>query len=124
VKVDAKGCAIEQTVVLQNVNFELNSAVLTGQATHVLDGVAGSLKGQPNMDVEIDGHTDSTGTTSYNQILSQQRAESVRQYLIGAGIDGGRMTTQGFGETQPVASNKTDAGRAQNRRVEFKIKLK
>lgn len=123
VKVDAKGCAIEQTVVLQNVNFETNSAVLTGQATHVLDGVAGTLKGQANINVEIDGYTDSSGSPNYNQVLSQQRAESVRQYLIGKGVDGSRMTTQGFGETHPVASNKTAEGKAQNRRVEFKIKL-
>jgi len=123
VKVDAKGCPIEQTVVFQNVNFETNSAVLTGQATHVLDSVVGALKDQPNMRVEIGGHTDSTGTPTYNLVLSQQRAESVRQYLIGKGIDGGRMTTQGYGETKPVASNKTEEGKAQNRRVEFKIIL-
>jgi len=123
VKVDAKGCAIEQTVVLQNVNFETNSAVLTGQATRVLDGIAEALKGQTNIRVEIGGHTDSTGTPTYNLVLSQQRAESVRQYLIGKGIDAGRMTTQGYGETKPVASNKTEAGKAQNRRVEFKIIL-
>jgi OmpA-OmpF porin, OOP family len=123
VQVDAKGCAIEQTIVLQNVNFETGSAVLTGQATKVLDSIASALKGQPNIHVEISGHTDSTGTPAFNLTLSQQRAESVRQYLIGKGVDAGRMATQGFGETKPLVSNNTEAGRAQNRRVEFKILL-
>ncbi len=123
VKVDAKGCAVEQTIVLQNVNFETGSAVLTGQATKVLDGIAAALKGQPNIRVEIGGHTDSTGSPAFNLTLSQQRAESVRQYLIGKGIDAGRMTTQGYGETKPLVSNSSEAGRAQNRRVEFKILL-
>jgi outer membrane protein OmpA-like peptidoglycan-associated protein len=123
VKVDAKGCAIEQTVVLQDVNFETASAVLTGQATKVLDGIAAALRGQPNIRVEIGGHTDDTGQPTYNLVLSQQRAESVRQYLIGKGIDAARMSTQGYGELKPIASNKTEEGRAQNRRVEFKIIL-
>ena len=123
VQVDAKGCAVEQTVVMQDVNFESNSAVLTGQAAKVLDGVVAALRGQPNIRIEIGGHTDSTGAAVFNLILSQQRAESVRQYLISHGIDGGRLTTQGYGDTKPVASNKTEAGKAQNRRVEFKIIL-
>jgi outer membrane protein OmpA-like peptidoglycan-associated protein len=124
VKVDAKGCAIEQVLVIEGVRFETNSAVLTGQATTVLDHVAASLNGQKNIKVEIDGHTDNVGSPAYNLLLSQQRAESVRQYLIGKGVDASRMTTQGFGETRPVASNKTAEGRDANRRVEFKIILK
>ena len=122
-KVDAQGCALEQTLVHQDVNFESGSAVLTGQATHVLDRVASALRGQKNMNVEIDGYTDSTASAKFNLVLSQQRAESVKQYLIGQGIDGSRMSTQGFGDTRPLASNGTEAGRAQNRRVEFKIIL-
>jgi OOP family OmpA-OmpF porin len=123
VKVDAKGCAIEQTVILQDVNFETNSAVLTGQAAKVLDGIGAALQGQTNIRVEIGGHTDDTGQPTYNLVLSQQRAESVRQYLIGKGVDATRMSTQGYGELKPIASNKTEEGRAQNRRVEFKIIL-
>jgi len=122
-KVDEKGCPVEKTIVLQNVNFETGSAVLTGQATHVLDEIASALKGQPNIHVEIAGHTDSTGAPAFNMTLSQQRAESVRQYLIGKGIDTARMSTKGFGDTQPLVSNDSEAGRAQNRRVEFKIQL-
>lgn len=123
VKVDAKGCAIEQTFVTEGIKFETNSAVLTGQATTILDRVAASLNGQKNIKVEIGGHTDNVGSPSYNLLLSQQRAESVRQYLIGKGVEAGRLTTQGYGEYHPVASNKTAAGRESNRRVEFKIIL-
>lgn len=123
IKVDAKGCAIEQIVVVEGVRFETNSAVLTSQATTVLDRVGASLNGQKNIKVEIGGHTDNVGAPAYNLLLSQQRAESVRQYLIGKGVDAARMTTQGYGEYRPVASNKTAAGRDANRRVEFKIIL-
>ncbi|MDB5986561.1 MAG: hypothetical protein JWR16_1614 [Nevskia sp.] len=123
VKVDAKGCAVAQTVVLDDVNFELNSAILTGQATHVLDGVAQALNAQQNIKVEIAGHTDNSGSPKYNLVLSQQRAESVRQYLVGRSVDMARMTPKGFGETQPLVSNDTENGRAANRRVEFKIVL-
>ncbi len=123
VKVDAKGCAVEQTVILDDVNFEVASAVLTGQATHVLDSVAAALNAQANIKIEIDGHTDNSGSPKFNMLLSQQRAESVRQYLVGKGVDGGRMTTRGFGETAPLVSNDSENGRAANRRVEFKIVL-
>jgi outer membrane protein OmpA-like peptidoglycan-associated protein len=123
VKVDAKGCAIEQTLVLQSVNFETASAVLTLYSTKVLDGVADALKGQANIRVEIAGHTDSKGGAKYNLTLSQLRADAVKQFLLTKGIDAGRMTTKGFGDTQPLVSNSTEAGRAQNRRVEFKIQL-
>ncbi len=119
--VDAKGCAIEQTLVLQSVNFESASAVLTGQATLVLDNIAQSLNGQKNVRVQIGGHTDNSAGAAYNLLLSQQRAESVRQYLIGKGVDAERMNTLGYGETMPLVSNRTPAGREQNRRVEFQI---
>jgi outer membrane protein OmpA-like peptidoglycan-associated protein len=123
VKVDAKGCAIEQVLIVEGIEFETNSAMLKGQAASKLDRVAASLNSQTNIKVEIDGYTDNVGSKSYNLLLSQQRAEAVRQYLIGKAVDASRMTTQGFGETRPVASNKTAAGREANRRVEFKIML-
>jgi OmpA-OmpF porin, OOP family len=122
-KVDAQGCALEQTLVHQDVNFESGSAVLTGQATHVLDRIAAAMRGQKNIHLEIDGYTDNTSTAKFNMVLSQQRAESVKQYLIGQGIDATRMSTQGFGDTHPMVSNNDEAGRAVNRRVEFKISL-
>jgi outer membrane protein OmpA-like peptidoglycan-associated protein len=122
-QVDAKGCPVEQTFVLKGVNFETNSAVLTADSRGVLDSVARSLNAQRDIKVEIGGHTDNVGSASYNQTLSQQRAESVRQYLIGRGVDPERLAAHGYGATQPVAANQTEEGRAANRRVEFKILL-
>jgi len=121
--VDAKGCAIEQTLSVQAVTFESDSAVLTGAATGVLDGIAASLNGQANVSLEIGGHTDDTASESYNLVLSKQRAEAVRQYLIARGIDGARLSTQGYGEVQPLVANDSDANRAINRRVDFKLAL-
>lgn len=123
IAVDARGCAVEQTVSLQSVTFETASAVLTGQATMVLDGFARALSGQGGIKAEIAGHTDNVGNADFNLALSKQRAEAVRQYLIGRGVDGATLTTTGYGQEQPVASNDDEAGRAMNRRVDFRIVL-
>jgi OmpA-OmpF porin, OOP family len=78
------------------------------------------LKTQPDLKLVIEGHTDSVGKAAYNLDLSKKRAESVKTYLVQkGGIDGARLTTQGFGDTKPIAKNDTDVGRAQNRRVEL-----
>jgi OOP family OmpA-OmpF porin len=122
--VDGSGCvaaASAQKVVLKGVNFVPNSAELTPDAKTVLDEAYDALAGQTNLNVEISGHTDSQGEEKYNEALSQRRAESVRKYLSGKGIDAGRLTARGYGEGQPIADNKTKAGRQQNRRVELKI---
>jgi outer membrane protein OmpA-like peptidoglycan-associated protein len=74
--------------------------------------------------VVVQGHTDSTGSEQHNQSLSERRAQAVKNYLIGRGIDDGRMTAVGYGETLPVASNDTDWGRQQNRRVDVLLKAK
>lgn len=121
VQVDYNGCEIKDVMNLEGVNFRLNSAELLPTALSILDQAATVLSNYPAMTVEVAGHTDSTGEASYNKDLSQRRAASVRQYLIGRGIDGSRMTPRGYGETQPVASNSTRAGRVQNRRTEFRI---
>jgi outer membrane protein OmpA-like peptidoglycan-associated protein len=120
-KVDANGCIIKQTVVLQAVNFKTNSDQLTDTAQQKLDEVAAGLVGQPTLKVEIDGHTDSTGSKAYNMKLSERRAASVRKYLVSKGVDPSNLTSRGFGPTKPVASNATAEGRAQNRRVEFVV---
>lgn len=120
-QVDAVGCVIAQTMVLRGVHFENDSAVLTDESRDILDGVADSLKSQSNVYVEIGGHTDSIGNDSYNNTLSQERAESVRQYLIARGVAASRMVAMGYGEFKPIASNESAEGRAQNRRVEFKL---
>ena len=121
--VDGAGCLVEQTVTLRGVQFETGSARLTSDARLALDEVARTLKNQRNLQIEITGHTDDQGNDAFNQLLSQQRAESVRQHLIGRGVDADRMTAVGLGETLPVAANDTEEGRDRNRRVEFKVKV-
>ena len=71
--------------------------------------------------VNLSGHTDSIGTEKYNQALSERRVNSVRDYIVAKGVDAGRVSGQGFGETKPIADNKTKEGRAKNRRVEIKV---
>lgn len=121
-KVDERGCAIKEAkIVLRDINFEFNSANLTAESKASLDKVVAGLSGQPTMNLLIEGHTDSVGTDAYNLTLSKQRAASARAYLIEKGIEGKRIESTGFGESKPVASNKTAEGRAENRRVEFKV---
>lgn len=120
-KVDVVGCMVEQTVALQNVNFEFGSDQLTAGAMTILDGIAGSLLAQTTVKVLVTGHTDALGPQSYNLSLSQRRAKSVMLYLAGKGVEPTRLAAEGEGEFSPVASNDTEEGRAQNRRVEFKI---
>lgn len=118
--VNADGCEITK-VVLEGVNFELNSAELTNASYARLDKAAATLKKYSDIRVEVQAYTDSMGETAYNQYLSEKRAESVRGYLIKQGIDGGRLEAKGYGESSPVADNGTREGRASNRRVELKI---
>ena len=87
----------------------------------VLDSVAIVLNKYPRTLLDIDGHTDNTGSPKYNQALSERRAVSVGQYLNSRGVDARRLLVVGYGEARPIASNDTEAGRAQNRRVEIRI---
>jgi outer membrane protein OmpA-like peptidoglycan-associated protein len=105
----------------QTVFFDTNKATIKKVSFPLLDEVAQALKDNPTIKVRIEGHTDSQGNDNFNMKLSQRRAESVRTYLIGKGIEADRMVPQGYGETVPIADNRTSAGRAQNRRVEFVI---
>jgi outer membrane protein OmpA-like peptidoglycan-associated protein len=109
---------------LKGVNFETASAKLTSASRPILDGAADALKAQPSDNAEVAGYTDSKGDPAYNLELSKQRAESVRQYLIKKGVDSARLTANGYGEANPVASNDTDEGREANRRVEIKLQAK
>ncbi|RNC64637.1 OmpA family protein [Proteiniphilum sp. X52] len=101
--------------------FATNSSTLNTASRTSLDKFATSLQNNPDTDVKIYGHTDSTGSDAINNPLSQRRAESVYNYLVSKGVSGARMVSEGFGSTQPVADNNTVAGRAQNRRVEVYI---
>jgi outer membrane receptor protein involved in Fe transport/outer membrane protein OmpA-like peptidoglycan-associated protein len=117
--VDLDGCEVEAVISLEGVHFEFDQATLTAEAMAILDKAAGLLATQEKVVVEVAGHTDSVGSEEYNQKLSERRAIAVKDYLQSKGINATRMTAMGYGEAQPVASNDTDAGRAQNRRVEL-----
>ena len=108
-------------VNLSDVLFDFNSATLKPGAREKLARIAGIILANPGLQIEIEGHTDSVGSDSYNQRLSEQRAESVRAYLERNGIARSVVGTSGLGESQPVASNTTAAGRQQNRRVELVV---
>lgn len=113
--------AVSERIVLRGVNFDFNQATIRPDAAVVLDEAANQLRSAASVDVRIEGHTDATGNADYNQKLSEERAQSVRRYLIGRGISAGRLTTVGYGESRPIASNDTADGRSLNRRVELKI---
>jgi len=110
-------------LVLEGVNFDHDKASLREDAYPILDQAAAGLKAWGEVKVEVDGYTDSKGKDNYNLKLSQRRAEAVRNYLISKGVAADRLTAKGFGETRPVADNKTAEGRFKNRRVEL-IELK
>ena len=120
-RISLKGCGTGDILILRGVNFDFDKARLTSNAKTILANVAEELKAYPDIQVELSGHTDARGSDEYNQRLSDRRATSVKQHLVGQGIDAGRMQTVGFGESQPVADNETDEGRELNRRVELKI---
>ena len=103
------------------ITFGFDSSALQPQFRPVLDDLAMTLNEYNQTIIEVAGHTDSVGDAAYNQNLSEQRAATVANYLAGRGVMRDRMITIGAGETRPIASNDTEAGRAQNRRVEFII---
>ncbi len=127
--VDATGCPLhagrplfepgKEKLVLQGVNFAFNSDQLTADSYDDLDKVAESLADWSDVRVRVEGYTDSTGDDQYNLGLSERRARAVRNYLVSKGIAASRLESKGYGEADPVASNATEAGRAQNRRVEL-----
>ena len=102
------------------MNFELGKAVLLPVSRDILQEVARSLVANPQVRVEVAGHTDSTGSRALNERLSLARAESVKAFLIENGVAAENLEVKGYASTQPVATNKTKSGRAQNRRVELR----
>ncbi len=101
--------------------FDVNSAIIKPGAIDGLTKVADVLNRYPETTITVKGYTDSTGSEAYNQELSERRAKSVANFMIGKGVDAGRVTSIGFGEQFPIAGNDTEAGRQQNRRVELEI---
>jgi outer membrane protein OmpA-like peptidoglycan-associated protein len=104
-----------------NITFDFDSSTLKPQFTPILDNVAQTLTQYNQTVVEVAGHTDNVGTDSYNQALSERRANAVAAYLGSRGVMQQRMITVGAGESRPIASNDTESGRAQNRRVEITL---
>ena len=105
----------------ENITFDTNSYVVKPQFRKTLDSVAAVLKEYSDTHIVISGHTDNTGNDAINNPLSENRAAAVESYLAGKGVSSSRMTSAGYGSTQPIASNSTAGGRAQNRRVEIRI---
>jgi outer membrane protein OmpA-like peptidoglycan-associated protein len=112
---------VKKRLVLRGVRFDFDSAELRPDSLPILDEAVLLLGDNRDILVVTEGHTDSRGTDAYNQALSVRRAEAVYRYLVNRGIAPERLTIRGFGETQPVASNETEMGRAQNRRVELRV---
>ncbi len=103
------------------VTFDVGSSALKPAFRDTLDKIAVSMNQYPNSLIDVYGHTDSTGSDSFNQLLSESRAKTVANYLISRSVSASRIRSQGFGETMPVADNTTAEGRQKNRRVEIKI---
>jgi len=124
-QVDAAGCPRifeegKTTITLEGVTFATGTARLTPASRPALDKAAETIAVNASIRIEVGGHTDNVGRPANNLRLSQQRAEAVRAYLITKGVKADRLVAKGFGGTQPIADNKTAAGRAKNRRVELK----
>ena len=111
----------KEKIILRGVHFDFNKANIRDDAKPILNQAAETLKEHSSIAVTVEGHTDSIGSEAYNQKLSVRRAAAVRDYLAGQGVDASRMTVVGKGESDPVASNDTEDGRAQNRRVELVV---
>ncbi|WP_424492686.1 OmpA family protein [Salinimicrobium sp. GXAS 041] len=126
--VENNGCPEPTVEVINELNeysrtilFDLNKATLRGESEETLQAIADIMEEYPTTDFHIEGHTDSTGAESYNQQLSQERAEAVMNFLVEAGISRDRISATGYGESQPIATNGTSEGRQQNRRVEISL---
>ena len=125
---DGDGCPDELpkkikrfTGVIKGINFKAGSADIRTSSFRKLKRAVSVLKEFPDLRIEIDGHTSADGSLERNMELSKQRAEAVKAYLVSAGIDESRMKAVGYGPEKPIASNKTRAGRKQNRRIEFRL---
>lgn len=119
-RVDARGCELKTQIELPLVTFDHNSDRLQPQAFATLDQAVRTLRMNPELRVEVAGHTDGRGSQVYNLRLSERRAEAVRRYLVEQGVPN-VLTVRGYGESEPIADDGTEAGREQNRRVVLQI---
>jgi len=120
-KFNIENAKVGDAVILENISFELNSSKLTEPSYPTLNYLVECFNTYPNLKIEIAGHTDNTGSAEDNLKLSENRAESVVDYLISSGVESNRLQAKGHGESFPISDNSTEEGRMKNRRVEFKI---
>ena len=106
---------------MDDVLFDFDKSNVKPEAGAILDRLVAFMNENKDKKVNLSGYTDNIGTERYNQGLSERRVNSVKDYVVKKGVDGGRVSGQGFGESKPIADNKTAAGRAKNRRVEIKV---
>jgi OOP family OmpA-OmpF porin len=116
-----KPVIIEKGRQTLNVEFDFDKSTIKKGYYQDIDNLAQVMKDYPDLSVVIEGHTDSVGTAAYNKKLSQERADAVKKYMVEKGIDANRLKAQGFGEDKPIASNETNEGQQQNRRVEAAV---
>ncbi len=125
---EAQGCLPTEfdkfAGAIEDITFDTNKATLKPKSFAILDEAVRLLNQYPTIMIDIHGHTDNQGPDAYNQTLSDNRAKAVLDYIVGKGIDPSRLSSRGFGESEPIAPNTTAAGRAKNRRTEFKIRAK
>jgi OOP family OmpA-OmpF porin len=118
---DAADPGVPRTFVFDNLNFEFGTMKLTPESEQTVKNLIAILKAYPSTEARLEGHTDSVGDADANKKLSQDRADAVREIMTGNGIAASRLSTTGYGQEKPIASNDTDEGRAQNRRLELVV---
>jgi outer membrane protein OmpA-like peptidoglycan-associated protein len=116
---DTKRIVSESRIITHGILFDVDKAVIKPESMGAINQIFRVLKQNPDIKYEIDGHTDNTGNSKHNLELSQQRADAVKTQLVSMGIDSSRLTTKGYGDTEPISDNSTPEGKANNRRVEF-----
>ena len=112
---------VRKKIVLRGVNFDFDKSNIRADAAEILEEAARILQDEPDVRISVDGHTDARGTDAYNDRLSERRAQAVVDRLTRLGVSRSRLEPQGYGESRPVATNETEEGRAQNRRVELNV---
>jgi len=113
--------AAPKSFIFENLNFESGSAKLTSESVPTLNDLVDILKAYPSVQVKLEGYTDNVGDAADNKKLSLARAEATKEIMVTSGIDAGRITTAGYGEERPIASNDSEEGRAKNRRLELVV---
>jgi outer membrane protein OmpA-like peptidoglycan-associated protein len=119
--IELKNIKVGNNITLRNVFFDTGKWNIKTDSYSELERLVILLNDVPTLKIEISGHTDNVGSTSFNELLSQRRADAVVNFLVGKGVDEKRLSAKGYGQSKPVDSNETDEGRAANRRTEFEI---